>query len=223
MHRVGVIGGGRFGTTLATELALNGVEVLFMDRDRDAVQRLSERVAKAVEGDAADPEALEEAGFGSCDIVVVAIGSNVEASIMATMALKDLKVPRIVAKASSDIHSKVLERIGAHQIVNPERDRATRLARTLMARSILEYFQVDTTSGIIEIESPDEFIDKSVAVCGIRSQYGLAILGIRRAPDANGVRENLCVPSGADIIRKGDVLVLFGPDDKLRAMETQLR
>ena len=222
MRRVGVIGGGRFGTTLAMELTLNGVEVLFMDRDRDAVQRLSERVAKAVQGDAADPEALMEAGFGSCDIVIVAIGSNVEASIMATMALKDLKVPRIVAKASSETHGKVLDRIGAHQIVNPERDRAVRLARTLMARSILEYFQVDTTSGIIEIETPEEFIDKSVAVAGIRTQYGLAVLGIRRAPDTNGVRENLCVPSGADIIRRGDVLVLFGPDENLRAIEKRL-
>jgi trk system potassium uptake protein TrkA len=194
-----------------------------MDRDQETVQRLSERVTKAVQGDAADPEALEEAGFGSCDIVVVAIGSNVEASIMATMALKDLKVPKIVAKASSDIHGKVLDRIGAHQIVNPERDRATRLARTLMAKSILEYFQVDTASGIIEIESPEAFIDKSVAVSGIRSQYGLAILGIRRAPDAHGVRENLCVPSGADIIRRGDVLVLFGPEENLREMEKTVR
>lgn len=222
MRRVGVIGGGRFGSTLAAELTRNGVEVLFMDRDRETVQRMSERVAKAVQGDAADAEALEEAGFGGCDIVVVAIGSNVEASIMATMALKDMKVPRIVAKASSETHGKVLDRIGAHQIVNPERDRATRLARTLMARTILEYFQVDTSSGIIEIEAPEDFYDQSVAVTGIRSQYGLAILGIRRAPDASGAREILCVPSGADIIRRGDVLVLYGPEDKLRAMEKKL-
>lgn len=223
MRRVGVIGGGRFGTTLAMELTQIGVEVLFMDRDRESVQRLSERVAKAVQGDASDPQALEEAGFASCDIVIVAVGSNVEASIMATMALKDLQVPRIVAKASSETHGKVLDRIGAHQIVNPERDRAIRLARTLTAKSILEYFQVDTASGIIEVEAPDEFIDKSVAVTGIRSQYGLAVLGIRRAPDANGVRENLCVPSGAEIIRRGDVLVLFGPEEHLRAMEKKLR
>lgn len=222
-RRIGVVGGGRFGTTLALELAQKGVEVLFMDRDRAVVQRMSDEVAKSVQGDATDAEALVEAGFPTCDAVVVAVGSNVEASIMATMALKDLKVPLVLAKASTDTHGKVLTRVGADEIIYPERDRAMRLARKLSARSILDYIQVAQGTAILEVQAPESYVDRPLVDTGIRQRFGLTVLAIRRGSVTGGVAQDFCVPSGSDIIRKGDILVLFGPEEALHNLEQQFR
>lgn len=222
MERIGIIGGGRFGTTLAMELTQKGGEVLFMDKARDVVQRLSGVVAKAVQGDATDIEALSEAGFGACETVVVAIGSNVEASILATMALKDLRVARIIAKASTDTHGKVLERVGVNQIIYPERERASRLARTLAAQSIIDYIEVAEGTGIIEIQAPPMFQNKTLSEANIRGSFGLTVLAIYRAAGESGRRQTLQVPAGSDLVHEGDVLVLFGPDDKIRDLENAI-
>ena len=111
MKRIGIIGAGRFGTALAESLANAGMEVLLIDRNRPAMQNASE-FATALQGDATQPHVLEEAGFGECDLVVVAIGSNIEASMMATANCKELGVPNVVAKATSELHGKILRRIG---------------------------------------------------------------------------------------------------------------
>ena len=110
--RIGIIGSGRFGEALVQALAALGTEVVLMDTDRRKIQELSEYVSKAIEGDATNIHALEEAGFGSCDTVVVAIGENVEGSVMATVNCKDLGVRTVVAKASTDVHGRVLRRVG---------------------------------------------------------------------------------------------------------------
>jgi len=222
MRKIGIIGGGRFGSTLATCLGQQGMEVLFMDRDRDVVQRLSSAVSKAVQGDATDAQALGEAGFGNCDAVVVAMGSSLEASILATMALKELKVAHVVAKASSDNAGKVLERVGADRIVYPERDRAARLARTLVARTIIDYIQVSPGTGIMEIDAPPPFIGKPLAETRIRSVYGLTVLEIRRGRDGQAT-ERILAPSGEDVIAAGDGLVLFGSEENLRRLTREIR
>lgn len=222
MRTIGVIGGGRFGSYLARSLAQQGVDVLFMDRDREIVQRMSGSVSKAVQGDAADPQALGEAGFGECDVVVVAMASNLEASILATMALKDLQVPTVVTKASSDNAGKVLERVGADKVVYPERDRAVRLARTLCARSILDYVQVSPECGIIELEVPEAFAGKTLAESRIRNVHGLTVLEVRRkGPD--GVLQVIPAPGGEQVIAKRDILVIFGVEANLRQFEKHLR
>jgi trk system potassium uptake protein len=221
MRRIGIIGGGRFGSTLAAALAQQGVDVLFMDRDRDTVQRMSGSVGKAVQGDAADSLALAEAGFAGCDIVVVTMGSNLEASILATMALKDLRIPRIVAKAASEMAGKVLERVGADQIVYPERDHAVRLARVLGARTVLDYVEVSEGTGIIEIQASGSLVGKSLSESRLRSVYGLTVLEIRREPTRAGVPANVVAPSGDDLIQPGDVLVLYGVDAALRRFEKE--
>jgi trk system potassium uptake protein TrkA len=221
MRSIGVIGGGRFGSTLAVALAQQGMEVLFMDKDRDVVQRMSDVVTKAVQGDAADVESLSEAGFGGCDVVVVAMGSNLEACILATMALKELKVPRVIAKALSENAGKVLARVGADQVTYPERDRALRLARTLTARTILDYIQVSPGTGIVEVQAPDKFVGKPLAETRIRSLYGLTVLEIRRGQGDRSVR--ITGPSGDDVVTENDTLVLFGSDENLRRFEKEIR
>jgi trk system potassium uptake protein TrkA len=222
MGTIGVIGGGRFGTCLAKSLAEQGSDVLFMDRDRDVVQRMSGWVSKAVQGDAADQQALEEAGFAGCDVVVVSMASNLEASILATMALKDLRVPKVIAKAASDNAGKVLERVGADKIVYPERDRAIRLARTLLAKTVIDYMQVSPDSGIIELQLPETFAGKTLAETRIRNVYGLTVLEIRRKGE-NGALQSIPAPGGDHVMVKGDTLVIFGSEENLRQFERHIR
>ena len=137
MRRIGIIGGGRFGSSLAQALAERGVEVLLLDRDRNVVDHMAGIVAKAMEGDATEEGTLEAAGFRDCDMAVVAVSSDMECSIMATLALKEMKIPFIIAKAASDMQGKVLSRVGADRIV-PDKDMAARLAHHLVGADYVE-------------------------------------------------------------------------------------
>ena len=222
MQKIGVVGGGRFGSYLAMCLAQQGVDVLFMDKDQDVVQRIRDVVSRAVQGDASDIKALEEAGFANCDAVVVAMASNLEASILATMALKDMKVPKVIAKAASENAGKVLDRVGANQIVYPERDRAMRLARTLVARSILDYMEVSPGTGIMEVEAPEVYIGKRLSETKVRNVHGITILEIRRH-NPDGSTFSIAAPGGDEIVSEGDVLIVFGSDENLRHFERELK
>jgi trk system potassium uptake protein TrkA len=165
---------------------------------------------------------LSEAGFASCDTVVVAMASNLEAAILATMALKELKVPMVIAKAASENAGKVLDRVGANRVVYPERDRAMRLARTLVARSILDYMQVSPGTGIMEVKAPEPFIGKHLSETNVRNILGITILEIRRkAPDGSTV--STPAPGGNEIIREGDILIVFGADENLKRFEKELK
>lgn len=222
MRKIGVIGGGRFGSYLAMSLVQHDVDVLFLDKDIGVVQRMRDVVARAIQGDASDIQALSEAGFADCDVVVVAMASNLEASILATMALKDLKVPRIIAKAASENAGKVLDRVGADQIVYPERDRAMRLARTLVAKSILDYIQVSAGTGIMKIEAPAKYVGKRLMDTRIRNLHGITILEIRR-PGPDGATLSVAAPGGEEILRENDTLIIFGADENLKRFEQELR
>lgn len=219
MKRIGIIGAGRFGSTLAENLVERGAEVILLDRDKEVIQRLSAvPLMRAIQGDATNEKALTEAGFKDCRATVVAISENMEASIMATVMLKEMNVPMIVAKAGSDIHGKVLERIGADTVVYPEKDRARRLARSLLASSALDIFEVADGVSIAEMKVSDELAGKTLGEAGIRRQYGVTVLVIRRAPDAHGKQKNLVGPTAEDRIEKGDTLIVFGADKQVDAL-----
>lgn len=219
MKRIGVIGAGRFGSTLAENLIERGVEVVLLDRNKDIVQRLSGLpLMKAVQGDATNEGALAEAGFKDCEAVVVAISENMEASIMATVMLKEMKVPYIVAKAASDIQAQVLRRIGADAVVCPEKDRAKRLARALISSSATDIFEIAEGVSIAEMKVPEEIEGKTLTEARIRAKYGVTVLVIRRPADSKGNQRNIVGPSGDDVIQKGDVLIVFGPDKNMDFM-----
>lgn len=219
MQRIGIIGAGRFGMVLAQSLAERGADVLLMDADRDKINRVSSSISKAVRGDATDADALTEAGFGECDSVVVAIGGSMEASILATIMLKEMNIREIVARAESDIHGKVLERVGADRVVHPNRDMARRVARSIWAPTVLDYFQISDGVSIMEVIAPKRFIGKSLAESKIRNELGVTVLALRRAPDADGKRTRIVTPTGNDVIEEGDSLTVFGDDKHLRKLE----
>jgi trk system potassium uptake protein TrkA len=134
------------------------------------------------------------------------------------MALKDLRVPKVVAKAASDNAGKVLERVGADKIVYPERDRAMRLARTLVARTVIDYMQVSPDSGIIELQVPESFVGKTLSETRMRNTHRLTVLEIRHK-DEKGALQSVTAPGGDHIMLEGDTLVVFGSEEDLRQFE----
>jgi len=221
MRRIGIIGGGRFGSALASFLADRGADIVLLDRDREIVQRLSGILPRVAQGDATDADVLREAGFAECDVAVVAIGDNMEGSILATMTLKEMKVPQVVAKAVTDLHGKVLERVGANRVVYPEKDMALRLGRMLLTPTLLDYVEVSDGAGIAEIKAPPWLVGKTLSEARIPNVHGVIVLALRRANSDSGRGRTILAPGADERIERGDVLMVFGPDQKLRQIERQ--
>ena len=214
MKRIGIVGAGRFGMSLAESLANAGAEVIVIDRNRPAMQQAGEFVT-AIQGDATQLHVLEEAGFNECDIVVVAIGSNMEASVMTTANCKELGVPKIVAKATSELHGKILRRIGADTVIYPDRDSAHRLAMSIANHNVVDFFEVSEGFSIAEIEAPESVVDKTLAEADLRKKRGVTVLCIRRAAEDSKERRMVIIPQADDKIRADDRLIVFGETKKL--------
>ena len=178
--KVGIVGGGRFGMTLAQSLASNGVDVTLVDADWNVVQSLADSPIRALQGDATNPVVLRDADFGSCDIAVVAIGSALEASTLATINCKDLRIPRVVAKAGSALHGRVLARVGADNVVYPDRDRAYRLAESILHRNPIDFYAIADGYSVAEVAVPAALAGKSLAEGNVRQAYGVTVLSVRR-------------------------------------------
>ena len=217
MKRIGIIGAGRFGMALAETLVNAGAEVILLDRNRPAMQSASE-FTTALQGDATQPHVLEEAGFGECDVAVVAIGSNVEASIMTTANCKDLGVPSVVAKATSELHGRILKKIGADSVIYPDRDSANRLARAICNRSAVDFLEVSDGYSIAEIAVPESVSGKTLAEADLRKKHGVTVLCIRRLCEDHKQPRKIVIPQASDQLEADDRLIVFGETEKLDAM-----
>lgn len=222
MRRIGIIGGGNFGASLAEALVKLGVEVLLLDQDRDIVDRMAGVVAKTMQGNATEEGTLEAAGFKDCDIVVVAVGSNMETSVLTTLSLKEMKIKNVIAKAISEAHGQVLKRIGADRVIYPDKDMAARLARMLVAPSVLDYVEVSEGASVLEIAAPLQFIGKTLAESKLRKTFGVNVLVLRRAKEGEDSQETIINPDADDVIELGDTMVIFGSDEKLKKIENEL-
>ncbi|MBM4144250.1 MAG: TrkA family potassium uptake protein [Lentisphaerae bacterium] len=218
-RRVAVLGAGRFGAALATALLERGVEVVVIDREPEAIQRLSSSVARAVAGDTTEVEVLREAGVETCDAAVVTISENMEGSILTTLLLKDMKIPHIVARAQNEIHGAVLERVGADRVVYPVSDMALRVARSLVSPTIEDYMEVCEGASVVDLKAPRQWTGKTLAQVRLPQEYGVTVLALRRAGGKK--KAIVLVPSAEDLITAGDTLVVYGPDDKLRRLAEQ--
>ena len=214
MKRVGIIGAGRFGMSLAESLSNAGMEVMLIDRNRPAMQSASE-FATALQGDATQPHVLEEAGFGECDLAVVAIGSNIEASMMATANCRELGVPNVVSKATSELHGKILRRIGADSVIYPDRDSAHRLAKSIVNHNAVDFLEVSEGYSIAEIDVPPGTAGKSLAESDFRKATGLSVLCLRRVSEDPGKPRKVIVPQASDVLQADDKLIVFGETKKL--------
>jgi len=212
MKQAAVIGLGRFGASVARTLANAGCEVLGVDVDESRVKAVADEITDAVRANALDEEALRALGLRNFEVVVVAIGHEVQASILVTVLLKEMGIPKIVAKAQDDLHGRVLQKVGADIVVFPERDMGVRLAHTLISRNVIDEIQLSTDYSILEIEAPPRFLDRSLKDLELRQKFGLTVLAIRRADRI------IVSPDATQIVKEGDILVTLGQPEKLESL-----
>lgn len=216
MKQFAIIGLGRFGASLAKTLYHNGHQVLGVDTSSEIIQQLMDDVTHCVQADATDEEALKNLGLRNFDAVVVAIGHDMQSSILVTVLLKELGVPYVIAKANSALHGKVLERVGADKVVYPERDMGERLAYNLISSNILDYIDISPEYGVMEIAVGQKFSNKTLGELHLRDKYGITVMVIKS-------EEKILVGPGAnDVVRMGDVLVAVGKNSSLQKVLSRM-
>lgn len=213
-QQIVVIGLGRFGSAVAAALEAAGHEVLGIDRSMDAVEEMAPVLSHVVALDATEEAALRRLGLGDFDAAIVSIAEHLEASILATMLLKRLGVPRVIAKAATELHSDILQRVGADQVILPERDTGIRLAHSWTSTAILDSLEVVEGYGVHRVEAPRQFVGKTIADLDMHARFGVHIFIVARQSDLN------VFPAPEQVIAGGDILVLAGATaDVERALE----
>jgi trk system potassium uptake protein TrkA len=208
-HSVMVIGLGRFGSAAARELMALGHEVLAIDSDEARVNDLAPEVTHAVQLDASDDEALQGVGAGEFDHAIVAISSATEASIFATMALKNLGVGNIIAKAATNLHGAILSRVGANRVVFPEREMGTRVAHTFSYPQVSDYIDVAPRFGIVKVQPPAGYLGKTLRELDLQNRFSLTPIAVRRGANV------IVNPHRDERVAPGDELILVGLDEGL--------
>ena len=208
-----VIGLGRFGSEVARQLFQHGCEVLAMDSDADLVNQISNEVTHAVVGDARDKGVLRALGAAEFECAIVAIGGSLANSVLATMNLKELGVPHIVGKAHDETHRQVLLKLGADQVVIPEKENAARLARSLSNPNVLEYIELSDEYGIIEVPAPKRWLGKTLKDLNVRAKRGVNIIAVKRDSQIN------VSPAADYMIMEGDIMVVLGDTDALKTVQ----
>jgi trk system potassium uptake protein TrkA len=204
-----VLGMGLFGSSLAKALHEMGHEVLAVDSDADLVEAISPYVTQAVQIDATDEAALQELGVRNFDAVIVSIGKNLRDSILVCVIIKELGVPYLIAKATDEIHAKVLRKIGVDRVVFPERDMGVRVAKSLITPNVLEMMEFSGDYRLIEIILPSKWAGHSIIEIDVRKKYGISILAIQR----DG--EFIVSPSPDAVFEIGDILLVLGQKDDI--------
>jgi trk system potassium uptake protein TrkA len=199
-----VVGLGRFGSALALQLIELGRDVLGIDADAKLIQDHAEQLTHVVQADATDVEAMRELGAADFETAVVAIGTNVEASILATAVLVDLRVPRIVAKAITAPHGRILERVGAHRVVFPEGDKGREEALRLAGRDVIDTMQLEGGYLLVETVAPTELVGRTLAQAEIRRRFGITVVAVKH----RGEKATYATPD--TVIGEGDILVVAG-------------
>ncbi|MCA1027608.1 MULTISPECIES: potassium channel family protein [Cytobacillus] len=211
-----VIGLGRFGGSICKELTEQGMEVMAIDSNEARVNEFSVIASHAVVGDTTDDAVIKSLGLRNFDHVIVAIGDDIQASILTTLMLKENGVKKVTVKAQNDYHGKVLSKIGADVIVHPERDMGIRIAHKLASNSILDYLELSDEHSIVEIEANERIGGHSIIDLDIRAKYGVNIVAIKR-------RSSIIVsPQATEIIQYKDVLIVIGADNDINRLEKKM-
>ncbi|WP_251440252.1 potassium channel family protein [Veillonella intestinalis] len=209
---IGIIGLGRFGGTLAKQVAALGHEVCGIDIDEKVVQKVAPFLTHSMVADFSDEETIRSLHLQEFDVVVIAIGDDLKAKLLSAMVLKELKAPYVVAKASSDMESKLLERVGVDLVIFPEMNMADRLAQMLTREYIVDYFQLSQDIGLVEMNTPEFMVGQSLVELSLRSRYGINVVAIKRD------KEVLAPPEPKEPLKKDDLLILIGRNEDITKM-----
>lgn len=208
-----VIGLGRFGTSVATKLFELGNEVLAIDASEENIQQIANHVTHAVVGDARDEAVLRSLGARNFDCAIVAIGGDLAASILVTLTLKEIGVPAVVCKASSEIYKRALEKVGADRVVIPEHEMATKLAQSLACSSILDFIELSDEYGIAEVTAPQSWHGKTIRELNVRVRYGVTILAFKQGKKLN------IQPDAGEQITPDTAIIVLGSNEQIARMQ----
>lgn len=211
-----VIGLGRFGASIVRELIELEMDVLAVDIDENRVNEYADIATKSAIGDTTDERVLKNLGLGNFDNVIVAIGDNIQSSILTTLLLKDLGVKHVSVKAQNNYHARVLDKIGADMVIHPERDMGKRIAHKLASTSVLDYLELSDEHSIVEIKAQDNLSDQSLLDLDIRAEYGVSVIAIKRNEDI------IVSPDPTVNIQRDDILIVIGDDKDLTRFEKSL-
>ncbi len=223
-----IIGMGLFGSYLARELSSRGHRVIAVDRNEEELEKVEGVVDDVLIADAASEKTLQDLGIQDFDWVLVTITEDLESSILIAMLAKEMGARRVLVKAASELHARILEKLGVDWIVFPEREMARRIAETLQRKGPFDFLELAPGYRIEEIKAPPGFAGKTLRALDLRKQYGISVLAIRRyvprVEEDTGeveVEEKVVVPGPDDAILEGDILVVLGSTgdlERLRAM-----
>ncbi len=207
----GIVGLGRFGMALATQLHDAGADLIVLDRDEEKIREMRELTDNAFIVRSLDKKTLQETGIQNCDVAVVCIGEQLDTSILTTLNLVSLGIPTVIAKSRSVEHGEILEKLGA-QVVYPERDMAVRLANRLEASRMLDYIQLSEKLNISKLLAPEKMLGKSVLEVNLRKNFSVNIIAVENSGNLNEA-------VGPDyIFQKGDILFVSGTKDGLNRL-----
>jgi len=211
-----VIGLGRFGGSVCRELSLEGMSVLAIDMNEAKINEFKNIATHAVIADATDEETLKELGINNIDHVIVGIGENIQASILTTVMLSDFGIKKITVKAQNDYHGRILKKIGAHQVVHPERDMGKRIAHSIISNNILDYLELSDEHRIIEVKTSQKMLGKTLEQLAIRAKYGCNVVAIKHGEEIN------VSPRAQLQLQANDVLIVIGSNEDLSKFEKHL-
>lgn len=201
-----VIGLGRFGGSVCKTLADAGQEVLAIDKYESRVNDYKDIATQAVVADAQDEDVLRSLGIRNVDHVIIAIGEDIQASILVTLMVKEQGVKYVTAKAQNEYHAKVLEKLGVDRVVHPERDMGVRIGRSLTSKNMVDYLDLDANFKLAEILITNpEFVGKSLAEMDFRDRYGLNVIALAHS------RQEMVLPSAGDVLTENDSILVAGP------------
>ncbi|HAY39085.1 MAG TPA: TrkA family potassium uptake protein [Desulfobacteraceae bacterium] len=211
MKQFAIIGLGNFGYYLATHLYEKGHDVLAIDKDQNLVQKIKDHVTQAVVADATDSKIMDSLSIHEMDAVVVCIGTDLGASIHTTLILKDVGARRVYAKAITEPHGRILQKVGAQEILFPEKDLAISLAERLHNPSLLDYLPFLEGYSIIELKPKESFVGKELKELDLINKYGVQVIAIKKV--ASGKLS--MIPTGKHVLKGDEVMILLGPNDGL--------
>ncbi|WP_422658236.1 potassium channel family protein [Paenibacillus sp. EC2-1] len=211
-----VIGLGRFGSSLALELMELGYEVLGIDQDEEVVEDMSELLTHTVVADATDEEVLKSLGIRNFDCGIVAIGDEIQTSILAAILLKELGVNTVVAKAISVLHGRALQKLGVDRVIFPERDMGIRVAHQLVTPNLLDYIELSKEYRIVEMTVTECMDGKTLNELNTRVRYGISVVALNQRA---GV---IVAPTAMDVLRAGDIMVVIGAKENIDRFEGEV-
>lgn len=207
-----VIGMGQFGANVAISLESRGAVVMAVDRDEKKLELVADRVTHTICADAANPEVMHSLGINNYDGAIIGIGNSLEDSVLITIQLKELGMPFIMAKASTDLEGRILHKVGADKVIFPDKEIGFRVGNQIMNGNYFEAIELSERYSIVDLNVPEAWKGKSLRQLDIRSRYGVSIIGIR------GLEETNINPEPEYELKEDDVLIALGHNSELQRL-----